>query len=252
MKPVPALANCPNRVPVLQTQEDVVIDTPGMYHALVINKLAVFTGFISLLAASSVSAATISTLYNTGVDALGTVQTNGIAEIHYTLTGAPGGTTNVRVATAVNGFPIGPWLGDNALSAWIGPDSDSQLNGPVGNYIYQTTFSLAGFDPTSAAIAGQWAMDDGNVAIRLNGVSIGPLTDFAFGAFANFNVSSGFVSGINTLEFEIVNTGGPTGLRVEMAGTADIDRGGAAPEPASFILLGGSLLAVGLFRRVRA
>ena len=190
--------------------------------------------------AGSAQAASIS-LFNTGVDASGVPQANGSPELHYTLISAPGGAASgIRVATSANGFPIGPWLGDNSVSAWDGPNSDGSLNGPGGQYDYRLTFSLAGLNPATAVINGQWAADDHGDNILINGVGTGQTTASAFSAFTPFSVSSGFQSGTNTLDFLFTNSGGPLGLRVEMTGTA-VPSG--APEPASWALM---LLGVGV------
>src|SRR5262249_36639317 len=95
-----------------------------------------------------VQAAPITSLFNTGVDAAHNPLANGSPEIHYVLV-PPNPVFPLRVATSANGFPIGPWLGDDALSAWIGPATDGSLNGPAGNFDYQLTFSLSGFIPSS-------------------------------------------------------------------------------------------------------
>ena len=71
-------------------------------------------------------AATITTLYNTGVDSSGNVLADGTSpDPHYTLTSVPPGSSNTTsVITSGGGFPVGPWLGDSATSAWIGPNGE--------------------------------------------------------------------------------------------------------------------------------
>ena len=164
---------------------------------------------------------TLATLFGTGVDAAGQLAANWATDLHYTLVSLPGGSDVVRVATADNGYPIGAWISATGASSWIGPASDNALNGPGGQYVYRTTFDLTGIDPGSVSISGMWAADDFGAEILINGTSEGSATwnSPGYWSFETFTVTSGFVDGINTLDFVLVNGGGPTGLRVEMTGT---------------------------------
>jgi hypothetical protein len=194
------------------------------------------------------SAASIA-LFNTGVDSTGAVLPNGAMEQHYTLVGyaATQYPATPRVATSANGFPIGPWLGDNSASAWVGPNTDGSLNGYAGAYDYQLTFSLAGLNPATASIIGQWASDDQGTDILINGVSTGAFVG-GFSAFSPFSITSGFVAGTNTLDFLVYNDGGPTGLRVEMSGTAATS---AVPETATWAMMLAGFAMVGAAMRRR-
>lgn len=204
---------------------------------------------VLLLGAGTADAAFITTLYNTGVDASGNVLPNGtIGDPHYTLTSVPGGTTTLRVVTSANGYPIGPWLGDDTTSRWIGPNSDGQLDGPSGFYNYHTTFDLTGFNLATVVITGRYATDDGG-SIVLNGATVGPPSG-GFTSWTNFTLSSGFVAGINTLDFSVFNGGGPTGLRVEII-SAQGDLASAVPAPAGAILFGIGLVGLAAFRALR-
>jgi hypothetical protein len=192
----------------------------------------------------------ITTLYNTGVNNAGTVLANAtLNDPHYVLTSVAGNsTTQTRIRTSVGGYPIPPYLGDNALSAWIGPNNSNDLSGPVGNFIYSTTFDLTGFDLNTVSIAGLWSSDNQGLDILINGVSLGftsANTQFAIG-FASFLINSNFVSGINTIDFVIFNDGGPTALRTQMIGTGDLQ---AVPEPESIALLGLGLVAISFARK---
>lgn len=205
---------------------------------------------VAALLATSVTAnaAPITTLFNTGVGYTGSLPFQAF-DTHYTLVSAPGAfTATPRVGDSSNGFPIPPWVGDDAASKWIGINSDTQFNGPIGNYDYRTTFSLAGFNPATAAIIGQWSVDNTGVDILINGHSTGQTNSNQFQTFTSFAINSGFVAGVNTIDFIVNNAGGPTGLRVEQTGSATAS---PVPEAGSFALFGLGMAALGLGRRRR-
>jgi len=147
-------------------------------------------------------------------------------------------------------------LGDNWTSApgalWIGPaanQSNLLRNGCCTNTsdTYQSTFSLAGFIPSSAVLNFILAADD-NVGITLNGTTVftNPGTPEYLGT-TSLSVTSGFVAGTNTLDFTVHNVGGPTGLDVAVTGTAT----SAVPEPSTAIPLALCGLVGGLWMRRR-
>jgi hypothetical protein len=90
----------------------------------------------------------------------------------------------------------------------------------------------------------------------LNGVDVADiLTEPTMQMFHPFTITSGFVSGTNELDFQIVNLApppqfrfiNPTGFNVQMSGTASV-----TPEPTSLALAGigaCGLLAMGWRRR---
>lgn len=194
---------------------------------------------------TTAQAAPITGLFNTGVNNSGVLLGNNATDPHYTLVTSSGpfaggllpGATRTLVA---DGFPIPPWVANSATSRWITPIStDGDGNGPQGNHIYRTTFDLTGLNPATARITGQWASDNDGLGILLNGVPTGNTIpgEFAFQALSPFTINSGFVAGINTLDFVVLNRGGPTGLRVQgIAGTAD--QVAAVPEPAAVGVFG--------------
>jgi hypothetical protein len=227
--------------------------------------------------ATSASAEMITTLYNTGVDASGNPLPDGtLGDPHYTITNisvtSPSyplgtGTTDTMVRTSVGGYPIGPWIGDDLRSAWIGPANDSQLNGPPAIYTYETTFTVSAFAAPTAMISGGWSTDNNGIEILLNGnVVVNQPTSFTqFSAGFNlFSITSGFQAGLNTLDFIVSNghyddnpntgTGGsdpawnPTGLRVEMTGTVDAP---VPPTVAMSAILFGMIGVVASFRVLR-
>jgi len=204
---------------------------------------------------------TIPTLFNTGVadgpsPPAGTVLPDGtVGDPHYALTGVPSGSVStILVRRATTGgaidYPIPPYLGNDTLSAWIGPDNTHDLHGPVGDYTYETTFDLAGFDPTTASITGRWSSDNPGMEILINGILTPgnePTSSTQYSSWASFSITSGFMPGINTLDFVVHNDtwpghdyDNPTALRVEMVGAAV-----PVPEPISMIFFGSGLVAIG-------
>jgi hypothetical protein len=182
---------------------------------------------------------TIPTLFNTGVDDNHNLLAAGAPDPHYQIIAAP--SPDVAGAADVvidNGFPFnGYWVHNDAISQWIAPhanenDTNGGVSEPVGNYTYQTTFDLTGFDPNTASISGQYTDDNTLVEVMLNGKDVGisssSQTDFY--TLHSFTISSGFVAGVNTLDFVVYNMPqtahpnngeNPSGFRVEMTGTAD-------------------------------
>jgi hypothetical protein len=129
---------------------------------------------------------------------------------------------------------------DPAHSRWI-----SLLPGAVEVpqdvvYVFRTTFDLTGMLPSTAVVRGKFMGDDHLVAIRLNGrrlrVPVHPDTG-PFFDWVRFQVSSGFVSGVNVLEFDVLNSnpgqspserrsvGSRMSFRAELEGSAANDPG---------------------------
>jgi hypothetical protein len=190
-----------------------------------------FAAFVCVLLAGqgAIQSAPIPGLFNTGVNDKGIPLADNTVELHYKLVDPSPMAVTPVVTTSSGGFPIGPWLADNTNSAWITPANDS--NGPgmedgSANYYYELTFDLTGLDSSTAAIQGNWSTDNAGKDIWINGVATGQANNNQFGSWTPFQITGGFVEGKNTLTF-VVNNGqgaddgsGPTGLRVEMSGTA--------------------------------
>lgn len=167
------------------------------------------------------SAAPIPGLFSTGVDDEGVPLADNLVDPHYELVAnAHDGGSD---ALAMGAIPSPPWVANSATSRWIGPTADS--NGSPGLYTFRITFDLSGFDESTARISGSWSSDNGAPAMRLNDLDTGLSHPGNFDTLIDFELAGGFVPGVNTLEFDVVNAGdtpNPVGLRVDMVGTVDL------------------------------
>lgn len=198
------------------------------------------------LASAPSHAVTISGLFNTGTDASNLALTggNGVVDTHYQILSStsPGYAGNQAVT-----YFHSAYAANDANSRWI---SLSANGSPGGNTtVYRTTFDLTGFDPLTALITGNWGVDNAG-SIILNGVYSG-ISHTGFSSLVSFSLNSGFVAGMNTLDFEVRDFGQPTALRVDdLAGTANLyGPGNTVPEPTSIALLSLGLLGLAARRR---
>jgi hypothetical protein len=95
-------------------------------------------------------------------------------------------------------------------------------------------------------IVGRWMSDNNGLDILVNGNGTGNTTAFESfrTGYAYFTLDDHFVTGINTIDFVVMNGTAPvnpTGLRVEMTGTAL-----PVPEPGTWAMLAIGLGLVGL------
>lgn len=195
---------------------------------------SILTAVLTLSIAVAAIAAPIPGLFNTGVDGDGALLADsGVVDPHYTIIQSPDvGLPGPDAVTLNSGFPVPPWLAEGPDSRWIAPSAASG-NGNEGQWTYRISFDLTGFDEASAEITGDWAVDNGGTAILINGSDTGNVNTGGFGAFTAFSVTSGFIAGVNTLDFVVSNapTGAnPTGLRVEILGTVEVPN-----EPANIL-----------------
>ena len=181
--------------------------------------IALFTALIFLIGTCANGQVSISVpgLYNTGVDNSGAVLPLHSLEQHYSVSGA---TSIAYVEPAVDYPPLGwAWLAAPPGSAWIGPNSTTNTASPdpVGVYHYTIQFDLSGYNPSDVRIAGSW-MTDNTGELLLNGANTGFTTDpESYKHLSSFTLNSGFISGINSLEFRVLNEfvgPNPTGLCV--------------------------------------
>lgn len=197
---------------------------------------------IALIGASA-NAATIPGLFNTGTDAnnVALAGGNGVIDPHYLIASStsPGFAGQQAVTFQCC------YIANDADSRWV----SLSANGSPGSNVtvYRLTFSLVGLDPTTASISGSGGTDNAG-RIFLNGVDTGINID-GFSALVPFVLNSGFVAGVNTLDFQVSDFGAPTAFRVDdLAGTAGLVSG--IPEPATWaMLIGGFGLVGGMIRR---
>lgn len=197
--------------------------------------------------ASAASAAIIPGLYNTGVDNAGVALAggNGVVDPHYTIVSSTSGV-GFAGQPAVTYFN-GAYIPNSAASRWV---SLSATGSPGSNTtIYRLSFSLAGLNPATAQLSGRWATDNaGNIS--LNG-GAGSFASGTFQAYTAFSFNSGFVAGVNTLDFSVSDFGAPTAFRVdELRGTADL--AGLVPEPGTWALMISGFGLTGLLLRRRS
>jgi hypothetical protein len=209
---------------------------------------------VASLVSVPASAASIPGLYNTGQTfAAGATDTN----YKFTaITGTATGTGGYGVVAPDSGFPIGPWIANTATSKWLSPTRDAaQSYDPEkdGFYKWTLSFDLTGYLPNTASFTGQWAADNGGTDIKLNGISLSSVTPYpnGFTTSTSFFASSGFVAGINTLDFYVTNKaqngGNPTGLRVEFLESSVT----AVPELETYAMLLAGLGLMGTIARRR-
>jgi hypothetical protein len=160
---------------------------------------------------------------------------------------------NPNWLTTLTEDPTAKWLGTNATAA----------TGTGDTALYAISFNLPAAVVSATldlhfAVDNQLGATDTNVGIFLNGTAVSSAFPTAgYGTETAFNsstVGASLHAGTNTLYFDAVNLGGPAGFIV--AGTlTTVDAGTpSVPEPATFVLLGGALVALGCirFRRARA
>ena len=200
--------------------------------------LAAASALAVAFSAASASAAPI-ILYNTGVDNNGALLADGATDTHY--------STSSRVAG-------GPYVFTDPNGNYVTPSDAKAISiQPGGAYTqsvntYSISFTLT--DISNAMVSGLFAADDSGV-VSLNGIQGASTGNPGYRSLTRFTFTSGFVLGLNTLNFTVTDTGGqPSGVLVSgLTGSA-----GAVPEPATWglMLAGFGMIGVGLRSRRRS
>jgi hypothetical protein len=178
-------------------------------------------------AAASLARANDIAVFNTGVDANGNVLSPGHNDPHWSIVQVPAGSGYTAGAAAKVAFAHPVYVQNDAVgsagSSWISAGSDTADDYPPGTYVYRTTFDLSGLKPSTAHLSGVFAVDDTVTSVVLNGTTL-PISGGMFVLMnATFDVTTGFVDGVNTLDFVVSNLGfNPTGFRAVIHGTADL------------------------------
>jgi MYXO-CTERM domain-containing protein len=164
-------------------------------------------------------------------------------------------TEGVAANFGVNPFTQAVNLTSPGRPDWIA-DVPSGSRG-LGNwtyFVFRQTFDLTGYDPSTANLTIRWAADDGGQgglggswipAFRVNGGSfvnyIGSTREnpiLPYSLSAPQSITSGFVPGLNTIDFYVQGNGQTDGFLLEVVSFT------AVPTPGAAALLGlGGLLA---------
>lgn len=148
------------------------------------------------------------------------------------------------------------WIANNATGT----------NGPLGTwtfFVFRQTFDLTGYDAATADLQFQWAADDSGegFAIRgtwtpkfsLNGGALiaGSWPSGSTYDFGNVtDISTGFVSGLNTIDFYVEGNGVTDGFALKPIAFRAVSTN-AVPEPLTLSIFGAGLAGAAALRRGR-
>jgi hypothetical protein len=193
-------------------------------------------------------------IFGTGVDASGQLLADGAVDPHYIMPVSADASFPGPDAIVVNEAwpiaPAGPWLANGPDSRWIAPQANqNQVADPFGvnaqgDYTYQTTFDLTGYDLGKVSVVGTLAVDNTVTDVLINGASTG-ITSPGFTSYTPITITTGLVAGNNTLDFLVNNAGeapSPAGLRVNLRGLLDIDT--TQPTPVLQVGITGNTLSI--------
>jgi hypothetical protein len=202
---------------------------------------------VGLIALTSASASIIP-ISGTGQNVSG-----GLDNSYRIISDSTGEITAPAQAFVVTTLP-GAWATSIPGTGWIGPAANQASENPGNSSdTYQTSFSLAGLDPSTAILDFTMMVDNG-VTVTLNGTTVytnGNASSALFTAPFAGSITTGFIAGTNTLDFIVANAFGPTGIDISINGTAS-PVSTTAPEPGTWALVlvsGAAAIARTCFRR---
>ena len=232
----PGAANFPPRVLTVATTAVLNFDSAWRYDASGIDRgvawraaayddsaWTVGTGLFHANAIPPGELRAIPTLFSSGVAADGLALAAGALDPHYVLTLSAYSTPPPPDIPATVMANHSAWIANDATSMWVGAVSQGTTSVPAGRYAFRTTFNLTGFNPATAQVALQAAVDNQLTNVALNGATT-LLRYSNFNAFSSvLTLTNGFLAATNTLDFTTVNattSASPGGLRVKATGTA--------------------------------
>jgi len=165
---------------------------------------------IGLMLISATAGAATFTLYPTGVNSSYNLLAGGASDPHYTQH-MEGASQPYPQATVLSSGSFWWQWPQSTTGKWIGP-GDAFDTGARGWCKFRTTFDLTGLDPATARVDGMWSCDQYG-SIQLNWTETGnTLVDGGYTALHQFSVTSGFVAGVNTLDFRVYFPDGGAGV----------------------------------------
>ena len=194
--------------------------------------VAIFLGFgLSPSAQASVL------LYNTGVSSEGIPLGPSESDAHWSIIYGPDITEPISPVTLFEQNPFGLYA-QSTGSRWIWAN-DSGLGPPDQFYGFRLTFYISSIAEASTLyITGDWTVDnEGGILLNgdvPSGTGVFELFSDNHGTFHSFSITSGFIVGTNTLDFNIVDRGFPGGFNV-----TNLSAHSSIPEPSTSVFLVG-------------
>jgi hypothetical protein len=172
---------------------------------------------------------------------LNTGQGGGTDDPMWTITAGGSGPAQI-IANPITIANAGPWANPPANSAWVSTTTANNI--PAGTFTISTTFGADAGDSLSFR-----ALADNRLQVFIDGVNIDGPGGFHFTGVvasdfsvlpAQRTVLLGAMPGdVHTIDLTVTNSGGFSGVLFAAE----------TPEPATFVLAGLPLLALGLLRR---